>query len=80
MTHVGHWHLGWRGWKQKIDCTTQKSVQSAVLLKREILWDSKQKKKRCVEEGENRVMPQKIRSDRLIVNGREKTVLKRKGT
>jgi len=43
-----------------------------VHLKREILWDPKQKKKGSVEEREDRVMPQKIRSDRLIVNWRKK--------
>jgi hypothetical protein len=32
-----------------------------------------------MEEREDRVMPQKIRSDRLTVNGRKKTALKRKG-
>jgi hypothetical protein len=32
-----------------------------------------------VEETEDRVMPQKIRSDRLMVNWRGKKVLKRKG-
>lgn len=31
-----------------------------------------------MEEREDRVMPQKIRSERLIVNWREKKVLKRK--
>ena len=55
----------------RIKCT------NAVYLKREILWDPKQKKG-CVEEREDRVMPQKIRSDRLIVNWRKKKVLKRK--
>jgi hypothetical protein len=43
-----------------------------LYLKSEILWDPKQKKKGCVVEREDRVMPQKIRSDRLIVNWRGK--------